>query len=158
MRLMTRSRRWHLMAAIMLMLCAGNATAWPWSYWRLEVLGVRAGNQTLAIGIERGSLLAGIIPQRNTNLVAWSHEPPTNELSQHSILNFVYFPLPRGCLALDIPLWLCSIVFGYFGIVSLRRRRPRCNDWRRRSLTPFHPDCQHITDSPSNSHSHKHDT
>jgi hypothetical protein len=54
--------------------------------------------------------------------VEWVQEQSTNELSSHSILNFVFYPLNKD-LAVGVPLWLCSLLSGYYGVRFLRRAR-----------------------------------
>jgi hypothetical protein len=111
---------------ILLVICLIAGAAWPWSYWRLEALGIPIwpGSQFL-VAIERGSFLVGIRhpwPSEKEKDVEWAQEQPSNELSSHSILNFVFFPLTKG-VAVGVPLWLCSLLSGYYGVHFLRRAR-----------------------------------
>jgi hypothetical protein len=111
-------------ALILLAMCSVTAVAWPWSYWRAEGIGTHIFSNLVFIAvIERGSFCVGMRSDLGSaRSVEWFHGQPTNELSGHSVLNFVFYPLRNG-LALGVPLWLCSVLFGCCGVFVLRRAR-----------------------------------
>ncbi len=122
------------------MMCLIAGAAWPWSYQRVEIVGFRIWpGRKFLIAIERGSFLAGIRhPWQNEKNIEWVQEPPTNELSSHSILNFVFFPLTKG-VAVGVPLWLCSLLSGYYGVRLTRRTENRWQGIALFAATTFAP-------------------
>ena len=120
--------------ALLVTISVLGAAAWPWSYWRADAMLVSVHhNWLLGPAIYRGSLMFVSRPAHaGENGVRWFHERPETSIKSHSLLNFVYFPLRPG-LALGVPLWLCSALFGLWGVSILRRARE--------PLTGFCPAC-----------------
>jgi hypothetical protein len=108
-------------AIILLTLCAANAAAWPLSFWRTDILVVEVSNRSgYVLSIYRGSLMAAWTANPiSQGLVKFYDEPSVVDPKFISILNFIWYSPPGGVL-IGLPLWLCSILFGYWGVRQFR--------------------------------------
>ncbi len=119
-----RRRRSYLAAAILFFLCGAAAMVTPLTYW--DGLGssiLLQNDKTVAIIIGGGSLCIRYgtpNPQQQRWIEGFSMDPA--EFAGHSMINFVHISTP-SVFVLGVPLWLCSILFGYFGWYFFRFRK-----------------------------------
>ena len=83
------------------------------------IVPARSGT-VFGIAIYRGSL---VVMSRQENFMSgWVNEPSSPERGVNSILNFLWF-IQGKTVAIGVPLWLCSLFFGYLSVRSIRRRK-----------------------------------
>jgi hypothetical protein len=106
-------------ATSLLLLAALALIAWPFSYWRTA--GVEC---CVGFGISHGSLAMIIRDEKYYHRYFYFDQPrPIADIPRiHTLLNFVYLKTAHS-MAIGIPLWLCSIALGYFGLKFLKSAR-----------------------------------